>query len=152
MYCPQCGAQNRDVAVHCAQCGALIKSEAPAAPPPPAQQYVPPPPPPQQFVPPQPPPQQYAPPPQVQGVNPQMVPLEVPTYMVQAVLVTLFCCLPLGIVSIFKANSVTKKLAAGDIAGALADSKSNRTLLWVGFISGLVITAIYIFSAVAKQG
>lgn len=140
MYCPQCGAQNKDTSVHCAQCGALIKSDAPATPAPPPQQYVPP----------QLPPQQFAPPP-VQGVYPQMTPLDVPTYMTQAVLVTLFCCLPLGIASIIKANSVKKKLAAGDIAGAMADSKSNKTLLWVGFISGLVITAIYFFSAVAKQ-
>ena len=63
--------------------------------------------------------------------------------MVQAILVTLLCCLPLGIVGIFKANGINKKIAAGDIAGALADSKANKTLLWVGCIVGLVINVLY---------
>ena len=38
--------------------------------------------------------------------------------MVKAILVTIFCCLPLGIVAIIKASEVNGKLAAGDIEGA----------------------------------
>src|SRR5262245_2690227 len=43
---------------------------------------------------------------------------EIPNYLVQSILVTLFCCLPLGIVSIVFAAQVNSKVAAGDYAGA----------------------------------
>ena len=43
----------------------------------------------------------------------------VPNHLVWAILSTLFCCLPLGIVSIVFAAQVNGKLAAGDVAGAL---------------------------------
>jgi len=133
MFCPQCGTQNEDTAVHCKQCGALINT---AAAPPAPQQYVQPP----QYQ--QPP--QYVQPPQYQVASP--VPLQIPSYMTQAILVTLFCCLPLGIVGIFKANAVNKKIASGDIAGALADSKANKTMLWIGFGVGVVINVLLIIN------
>ena len=37
----------------------------------------------------------------------------IPNYLVQAILVTIFCCLPLGIVSIVYAAQVNGKAAAG---------------------------------------
>ena len=43
---------------------------------------------------------------------------QVPNNLVWAILSTLFCCLPAGIVSIVYAAQVNGKLAAGDIAGA----------------------------------
>ena len=49
----------------------------------------------------------------------------VPNHLVWAILSTLFCCLPLGIVSIVYASQVDGKRAAGDIAGArLASDKA----------------------------
>jgi predicted secreted protein len=74
------------------------------------------------------------------------VPMQVPNYMTQAILVTVFCCLPIGIFSIIKAKEVNKLLLAGDYAGALAASNANKTLLWIGCISGLVITVFYIYA------
>jgi len=59
----------------------------------------------------------------------------VPNYLVQAILVTIFCCLPLGIVSIVFAAQVNGKLAAGDYYGA-ADS-SNRAKMWCWWSFGL---------------
>lgn len=44
----------------------------------------------------------------------------VPNNMVWAIVTTLFCCLPLGIVSIVYASQVDGRRAAGDIAGARA--------------------------------
>ena len=45
----------------------------------------------------------------------QQVPVQtVPNYLVQAILTTLFCCLPLGIVSIVFATQVNSKLSVGD--------------------------------------
>ncbi len=43
--------------------------------------------------------------------------------LVWAILSTLLCCMPLGIVSIVYAARVDGKLAAGDIAGARADAR-----------------------------
>jgi len=142
MFCPQCGFNNDQQSRHCSQCGAAL--QPPAAVQPPALQYPAPPP---QYPPP--PPQYpapgaqpyYAPPPFQPGV-PMILP-PVPNYMTQAVLVTLFCCLPLGIVGIIRAGEVNKRLAANDYAGALAASKSTRSILWWGFGSGLVIGIIY---------
>ena len=48
----------------------------------------------------------------------------VPNHLVWAILSTLFCCLPLGVVSIVYAAQVDGKRAAGDIAGARAASCS----------------------------
>jgi ABC-type Fe3+ transport system permease subunit len=60
---------------------------------------------------------------------------DIPNYLVQAILVTLCCCWPLGIVNAAQVNS---KLQRGDIAGAEAASNSARTWCWVSFILGLV--------------
>jgi hypothetical protein len=64
---------------------------------------------------------------------------QVPNYLVQAILVTIFCCLPFGIVSIVFAAQVNGKVAAGDVAGAREVSNKARTWAWVSFWLGLVI-------------
>jgi len=92
MFCPQCGFNNDQQSRHCSQCGAAL--QPPAAIQPPVPQYPAPPP---QYPAPGAQPY-YAPPPFQPGV-PVILP-PVPNYMTQAVLVTLFCCLPLGIVGI----------------------------------------------------
>ena len=67
------------------------------------------------------PPAQYQPPAPVSGTRsrPQ-------NYLVWAILTTLFCCLPLGIVSIVFAAQVDGKLASGDYAGAVALLRTQR--------------------------
>jgi hypothetical protein len=52
----------------------------------------------------------------------------VPNHLVWAILTTLFCCLPLGIVSIVFAAQVDGKRAAGDLAGA--QDASRKALHW----------------------
>ena len=52
----------------------------------------------------------------------------VPNHLVWAILSTLFCCLPLGIVSIVFAAQVDGKRAAGDLAGA--QEASRKALNW----------------------
>jgi hypothetical protein len=64
--------------------------------------------------------------------------LEVPNYLVQAILCTVFCCLPFGIVSIVFAAQVNGKLAAGDYQGAVSYSRSARTWCWGSFWLGIV--------------
>ncbi len=61
------------------------------------------------------------------GVSPAGPPLPKPeTYMFSAILSTLLCCLPLGIVSIVHASNVTEKYQAGDYAGAVESSKKAK--------------------------
>ncbi|MCA1719401.1 MAG: CD225/dispanin family protein [Actinobacteria bacterium] len=64
-----------------------------------------------------------------------------PNYLVPAILTTLFCCLPLGIVSIVFAAQVNGKLEAGDRAGALDSSRKARMWAWISFGTGLVLIA-----------
>jgi hypothetical protein len=57
--------------------------------------------------------------------------------------------MPLGIVCLVKAAQINKLLAANDYAGALKASKTNRTLLWIGFAVGAVLTfAIAVVTAI----
>lgn len=61
-----------------------------------------------------------------------------PNYLVAAILTTLFCCLPFGIVSIVFGAQVSGKHAAGDYAGAMAASKNAKQWAWLSFWFGLV--------------
>lgn len=63
-------------------------------------------------------------------------------YLVQAILVTLLCCLPFGIVAIVYAAQVNSKVTAGDIAGAMESSRKAKTWCWVAF--GLGLAAILV--------
>ncbi len=64
-------------------------------------------------------------------------------YLVPSILVTLCCCMPLGIVAIVFAAQVNTKLAAGDYAGAEASAKNAKMWCWIGFGLGLVIAIAY---------
>ena len=68
----------------------------------------------------------------------------VPNYLVHAILTTLFCCLPLGIVSIVFAAQVDSKLNAGDYAGAVDASNKAKTWAMWGFGLGLLGIIFYI--------
>ncbi|MEZ5117286.1 MAG: CD225/dispanin family protein [Candidatus Nanopelagicales bacterium] len=97
-------------------------------------------------TPPPPPPGGYgaAPPPygQPMGTPP-------PNYLVWAILTTVFCCLPLGIVSIVFAAQVNSKWAVGDVAGAMDSSnKAKQFALWSA-IAGVVVGILYAISIVA---
>ncbi len=70
---------------------------------------------------------------------------EIPSYLPQAILVTIFCCLPFGIVSIVYAAQVNGKVAAGDIAGARDVSEKAKTWAWVALGFGLLPVAIVSF-------
>jgi hypothetical protein len=63
---------------------------------------------------------------------------KVPNYLVHSILATLCCCLPLGIVALVYSARVNSKLAAGDVAGALAASASAKTWVIVSFVAGIV--------------
>lgn len=68
----------------------------------------------------------------------------VPNYLVQAILVTIFCCIPFGIPAIVFAAQVNSKLAAGDIDGAKDSSRKAKMWTWIAFGVGLGIILITI--------
>lgn len=65
--------------------------------------------------------------------------VRIPTYLVWAILVTLLCFLPTGIVAIVYASQVTSKLQAGDVAGAT--DASNKAKMWtiISAVAGIVL-------------
>lgn len=76
------------------------------------------------------------------GMNPGGPPPK--NWLVESILVTIFCCLPFGIVGIIKAAGVNSKHASGDYAGALADSASAGKWTKIGFFVGLGIGVLYL--------
>jgi predicted Zn finger-like uncharacterized protein len=68
----------------------------------------------------------------------------VPNYLVHAILVTLFCCLPFGIVAIVYAAQVNGKLSGGDIDGAMESSRKAKMWSWISFGVGLGIVMYFI--------
>lgn len=70
-----------------------------------------------------------------------VVPVKVPNYLAQSILVTLFCCLPFGIPAIVYAAQVNGKVQAGDVAGAQESSRKAKMWCWVA-VGGWVLTAL----------
>ena len=62
----------------------------------------------------------------------------VPNYLVQAIIVTVFCCIPFGIVAIVFAAQVNTKLAWNDIPGAVSSSQNAKKWCWIAFGTGIV--------------
>lgn len=69
-----------------------------------------------------------------------------PNYMVWAILSTLFCCLPLGIVSIVKASEVNTKWMMGDEIGARMSSEQAKNWAIAAAVIGFVIEPITVIS------
>ncbi|MDE2844687.1 MAG: CD225/dispanin family protein [Chloroflexota bacterium] len=70
-------------------------------------------------------------------------PVNIPNYLVQAILVTIFCCLPAGVVAIVFAAQVNGKVAEGNLPEARRLSRNARTWCWVSFGVGLAFAIIY---------
>ena len=59
-------------------------------------------------------------------------------YIIFSILVTLCCCLPLGIVSIVYASKINSLQNAGDYEGAKAAAKKAKIFMIVGAVGGLI--------------
>lgn len=66
------------------------------------------------------------------------------TWLLESILVTLLCCLPFGIISIFNAAKVESRFYAGDISGA--ENAANEAKKWVkiSFWIGIATGVIYL--------
>lgn len=65
-------------------------------------------------------------------------------WLVESILVTIFCCLPFGIVGIVNAANVNSRLAVGDYAGAVQASQQAGKWTKIGFFVSLAGLLLYI--------
>ncbi len=75
----------------------------------------------------------------------------IPNYLVQSILVTLFCCLPFGIVAIVYAAQVNARVQAGDIQAAISASNNAKMWSWISFgiwMVGFVLYFLVVFATV----
>jgi len=72
-----------------------------------------------------------------------------PSYLVESILVTLFCCLPFGIAGIVNASKVETLYYSGDIEGAKQASKRaskwNNYGIWFGIAFAVLSIAVQFF-------
>lgn len=73
----------------------------------------------------------------------------IPNYLAPSILVTLCCCLPLGIPAIIYSAQVNPRAQAGDINGAM--DSSNKAKMWVviAFAAGTIGGVLYGLAVVA---
>jgi len=64
-------------------------------------------------------------------------------WLVESILVTLFCCLPLGIAGIINASKVEGLFLAGDIAGANKAAADAKKWTMYGLFAGLAVIVLY---------
>lgn len=125
-FCPNCGTQLDDSAVFCPNCGHRCKlDESAASPSPGAQQTT------STTQQPTLSAQQTA----SRGQCPD-------SYLLFAILTTLFCCLPFGIVAIVKAASVSSKYQSGDYEGAVQASNDAKKWCKIAVICCLIPLAL----------
>lgn len=79
------------------------------------------------------------------GYNPPYPPPQKPNnFLVWAILGTIFCCLPFGIVSIVYASKVDGLWYAGNYDGAKDAARKARTWFWWSFGIGLVCSLFWL--------
>lgn len=66
------------------------------------------------------------------------------TYLVWAVIMTVLCCLPTGVVAIIFSSQVTSKYYAGDIEGAQKASERAQIWIIVSFVLGVLVNTLYL--------
>jgi hypothetical protein len=76
--------------------------------------------------------------------TPQEQPGRPKNWLLESILVTIFCCLPFGIVGIIFASQVNAKYDAGDYAGALRASADAGKWTKIGFFIGLIVIILWI--------
>lgn len=66
------------------------------------------------------------------------------TWMTESILVTLFCCLPFGIIGIINASKVSSLFTQGQFTEAQQASINAKKWTKIGFFVGLAVIIIYL--------
>jgi uncharacterized membrane protein YvbJ len=125
-YCSNCGEPNSDNARFCAKCGYEIEPGAPSGAVAPNNTSSP-----------------HTPKPNVPMPE---------TYLWQSIVVTILCCLPLGIPAIVYAAQVEKYYVQGHIDAAQRASRNAKNFCIASLVSSLVAGIAYIIYLVAIGG
>jgi Interferon-induced transmembrane protein len=150
MKCPNCAADIADTSVECEFCGHHISSTTEIS-----EQHE---------IPslssasiPEPPAQPVSPP--IPSAEPSENPYanysaassgasyaagSVPNHLVWAIISTLCCCWPMGIVAIVYAAQVDNKLATGDYQGAVSSSNNAKLWSWISFGGAALLLIAYL--------
>lgn len=122
-FCSSCGKEMPADSQFCPSCGANTQTGAPAP--------------------------SVTPQPMQQNMGMQNLP-DVPNHLVKSIIVTVFCCWPLGIFSILNAAKVDSFLRQGDVDGAIdASEKANKFANWGMIGAGVVFGLYFIFIIIA---
>lgn len=70
-------------------------------------------------------------------------PAGVSNYLIPAI-ISLFCCLPLGVVAVIFAAQVNGKVAAGDTTGALDAAKKAKMFSFIAIGLGVAGVVLYV--------
>lgn len=73
-------------------------------------------------------------------------------YLVESILTTLFCCLPLGIVAIINASKVNSEYDKGNHEAAQKASDDAKKWMKYGLIAGIVVGVLYLIFMFAMGG
>jgi hypothetical protein len=132
VICSVCASPNPDAAGFCVQCGAKLDGAVSG------------------FALPSPPPGSTVPPPSAPALpgSPPVV-ITIPTYLAPAIVVTILCCVPLGIPAIIFAAQVNGRVTSGDVAGAMEASRKAKMWCWIAFGVGIVVMGTYFVLAMA---
>lgn len=76
--------------------------------------------------------------------QPQVPQAQPKNWLVESILVTIFCCLPFGVAGIVFAAQVNSKFASGDYSGAAEASKNAAKWTKIGFFCGIAVAVIYL--------
>lgn len=75
--------------------------------------------------------------------SPQKPPMP-PTYLWQAIVVTIVCCLPLGIPAIVNASQVENRYFQGNYEGAMRSSRNAKNFSLWALIIGIIVQLGYV--------
>jgi len=134
IYCPECGKQISDKAVRCPNCGRDMTQGGEV------QQVQ------QQTHQPM---NQYGQQPMNQYGQQQMPPCP-KTYLVESILVTIFCCVVFGVLAIVKAAKVSSAYSAGNYDEALEASEAAKKWVTWGFICGIIVCILAVIGEAMK--
>lgn len=73
-------------------------------------------------------------------------------YLVESILVTMFCCMPFGVVGLVFAAQVNSKFESGDVDGAIKSSEEAKKWMKWSLYAGLAIIFLSILFSVAIGG